>query len=136
MKNDQTENIPQIIEEKLSSELPQKISVSTEEQSTKTEDIVKSYLKDGKKGYKVLMYASNCEEHNQISLIIPLARTTSKFVLFIILNIFTIGLINLFVAWFPKLILYIYYSVTDLENATHLGIFSKEDKDFEVVKKK
>jgi magnesium-transporting ATPase (P-type) len=39
------------------------------------------------------------------------------------------------VAWFPKVILYIYYSVTTLENATHFGIFSKEDHSFEVVKK-
>ena len=38
-------------------------------------------------------------------------------------------------AWFPKLILYIYYSVTDLKTATNFGIFSKHDKDFEVVDK-
>ena len=109
--------------------------VSDSEKSTKTEDLELQYTKDGNKVYKVLLYANNCEEHNQVSLIIPLARTTPKFVLFIILNIFTIGIINLFVAWFPKLILYIYYSVTTLENATHFGIFSKEDHSFEVVKK-
>ena len=33
------------------------------------------------------------------------------------------------------MILYIYFSVTDLKSATHFGIFSKHDKDFEVVKK-
>ena len=113
------------------------ISVSEHsEKSVKTEDLVEKYTKDGHRVYKVLFYANNCEEHNQISLILPLARSTPKFVLFIILNIFTVGIINLFVAWFPKLILYIYYSITTLENATHFGIFSKEDKDFEVVKKK
>ena len=104
--------------------------------TVKTEDLIKSYVKNGQKAYKVLLYANNCEEHNQISFLIPLVRTTPKFILFIILNILTVGIINLFVAWFPKLILYIYFSVTSLENATHFGIFSKEDKDFEVVKKK
>ena len=115
------------------------ISVSEEEsteQSVKTEDLVEKYTKDGKRVYTVLLYANTCEEHNQISVILPLARTTPKFILFIILNIFTVGLINLFVAWFPKLILYIYFSVTTLEEATHFGIFSHEDKDFETVKKK
>ena len=56
--------------------------------------------------------------------------------LFIILNIFTVGIINLLIAWFPKLNLYLKYSMTTLEDATHFGIFSKEDKEFEVVKKK
>ena len=114
------------------------ISVNSEttSDSVKTEELIQSYEKDGNKTYQVLLYANNCEEHNQISFLIPLARTTPKFILFIILNIFTIGIINLFVAWFPKLILYIYYSVTSLENATHFGVFSKTDKDFEVVKKK
>ena len=115
---------------------PEVVSVNEEEESTKTEDLVLKYTKDGHKVYQVLLYQNNCEEHNQISLIVPLARTTPKFVLFIILNIFTVGIINLFVAWFPKLILYIYFSVSSLENATHFGIFSKEDKDFETVEKK
>ena len=97
---------------------------------------INSYISKDQRAYEVLSYAENCEEHNQISYIIPLARTTPKFVLFIILNICTVGIINLFVAWFPKLNLYIYFSVTDLNSATHFGIFSKVDKDFEVVKKK
>ena len=96
---------------------------------------IKSYIKENEKAYEVVKYDENCEEHNQISYIIPLVRTTPKFILFIILNIFTIGIINLFVAWFPKMILYIYFSVTDLQSATHFGIFSK-DKEFETVKKK
>ena len=96
---------------------------------------INSYIKENEKAYEVVKYDENCEEHNQISYIIPLVRTTPKFILFIILNIFTIGIINLFVAWFPKMILYIYFSVTDLQSATHFGIFSK-DKEFETVKKK
>ena len=105
-------------------------------QSVKTEDLINNYTKDGNKVYTVLSYAASCEEHNQISLILPLKKTTGKLTLFIILNIFTVGIINLLIAWFPKLNLYLKYSITTLENATHFGIFSKEDKDFEVVKKK
>ena len=91
------------------------------------------YINKGQKIYRIANYHFNCEEHNQIAFIIPLVRTTPKFILFIILNICTIGIINFFVAWFPKLILYIYYSYTELPNATHLGIFNKIDQEFEVV---
>ena len=110
------------------------ISVNDEESKSSVLDI-NGYLGKDQKAYEVLKYNDNCEEHNQISYILPLVRTTPKFILFIILNIFTVGIINLFVAWFPKMILYIYFSVTDLKSATHFGIFSKHDKDFEVVKK-
>ena len=95
----------------------------------------KKYLTKNQKVYKVLEYAHNCEEHNKISFILPLKQTTGKFILFIILNISTIGFINLFTAWFPKLMLYIYYSPTSLKLATHLGVFSK-DKNLTVVNKK
>ena len=93
------------------------------------------YVSDDQKAYKVLKYSDNCEEHNQILYIVPLIKSTNKFILFIFLNIITIGLINLFIAWFPKMVLYIYYKVTTLEEATHLGIFSK-DNELLVVEKK
>ena len=93
------------------------------------------YITENQKDYTVLKYLDNCEEHNQISFIIPLIKSKPKFILYIILNILTVGLINLFIAWFPKLVLYIYYKVTDLEEATHLGVFSKE-KELLIVKKK
>ena len=112
------------------------ISVNSEDTDKSSKLNIDSYLKKDQKAYEILKYNENCEEHNQISYILPLVRTTPKFILFIILNIFTVGIINLFVAWFPKMILYIYFSVTDIHTATHFGIFSKHDKDFEVVKKK
>ena len=96
---------------------------------------MKKYFPENEKGYKVLTYASNCEEHNQIEFILPLRCTTCKLIIFIILNICTVGLINLLITWFPKLILYVYYSTTTLELSTHFGIFSK-DKEFNVVEKK
>ena len=120
--NENNENISQII------------SVNSESKVSSKLDINK-YISEGQKAYEVTKYDDNCEEHNQISYIIPLVRTTPKFILFIFLNIITVGIINLFVAWFPKLILYIYLSVTDLESATHFGIFSLHDKEFEVIKK-
>jgi len=116
--------------------VPINIPNESEEELKDDKFDINSYISEGQKAYQVLKYAESCEEHNQISYIIPLARTTGKFILFVILNICTVGIINLFVAWFPKLILYIYFSVTDLESATHLGIFSKLDHEFEVVKKK
>ena len=98
-------------------------------------DISNDYLSTGQKAYKVSKYALNCEEHNQISFILPLIKSTPKFVLYIILNIFTVGIINLFFAWFPKINLYLYYKVTLLEEATHFGVFSK-DNELIIVKKK
>ena len=93
------------------------------------------YISDNQKAYKVLKYAHNCEEHNQISYVLPLIKSTPKFILFIVLNIFTVGIINLFIAWFPKMVLYIYYKVTTLEESTHFGVFSK-DNELLVVEKK
>ena len=93
------------------------------------------YISDNQKAYKVLKYAHNCEEHNQISFVLPLIKSTPKFILFIVLNIFTVGIINLFIAWFPKIVLYIYYKVTTLEESTHFGVFSK-DNELLVVEKK
>ena len=106
-----------------------------EKDISKDKDISQNYLSSGQKAYKVYKYADNCEEHNQISFVLPLIKSTPKFVLYIILNIFTVGLINLFIAWFPKLNLYLYYKVTELDSATHFGVFSK-DKELLVVKKK
>ena len=101
----------------------------------KSIDLSKEYLSENQKSYKILKYANNCEEHNQISFILPLIKSTKKFILYIILNIFTIGIINLFMTWFPKMNLYLYYDVTTLSEATHFGIFSKENE-FSMVKKR
>ena len=119
------------LEEGAKNEIFSESSETTSSESTKTDDLVNFYTKDGYEVYRVLSYSYACEDHNKISLIIPLVRSTPKYIIYIILNILTIGIIQLVIAWFPKIILYIYYSITNLENATHLGIFSKEDKEFE-----
>ena len=135
MNNEPGDKTINPINNELTQNNDQIISIN-DEASTKSSVLdIKGYLSEGQKAYEVTKYNDNCEEHNQISYILPLARTTPKFILFIILNIFTVGIINLFVAWFPKLILYIYFSVCDLNTATHFCIFSKHDKDFETVKK-
>ena len=107
----------------------------TTEKDDEEKDLSKEYLSENQKAYKIYKYANNCEEHNQISFILPLIKSTPKFVLYIILNIITVGIINLFFAWFPKLNLYLYYKVTTLDEATHFGIFSK-DNELSLVKKK
>ena len=111
------------------------LSVNDEESAKSSKLDINKYLKQGQKAYEITKYNDNCEEHNQISYILPLERTTPKLILFIILNIFTIGSINLFAIWFPKMKLYIYFSVTDLKSATHFGIFSKHGKEFCTVEK-
>ena len=112
------------------------LSVNGEESDRSVKLNIYSYLNKDQKAYEILKYNENCEEHNQISYILPLVRSTPKFILFIFLNICTVGLINLVVVWFPKLDLYIYYSVTYLNQATHFGIFSKREKEFKVIEKK
>ena len=103
--------------------VPEPVIIKEQSLTVHEDPEMKKYLSENQKGYKVIKYANNCEEHNQIAFIIPLKSTTGKFIIFVILNICTVGLINLFIAWFPKIKLYIYYSVTSLELASHLGIF-------------
>ena len=96
---------------------------------------ITSYLKDGQRACKIMRYNQNCENDNQISYILPLVRVGSKFWIFILLNIFTLGIINIFLYYYPKLYLYIYYDVTALKSSTNFGIFSKDGKEFEIVEK-
>ena len=112
------------------------ISVNSEESQRNVKMNIYSYLDKDQKAYEILKYNENCEEHNQIAYVLPLVRSTPKFILFIFLNICTVGIINLVMIWFPKTTLYIYYNVTDLNQATHFGIFSKLEKEFKVIEKK
>ena len=110
-------------------------NIKKEINKEKSNEIYRNYLSDGQKAYKVYKYADNCEEHNQVSFILPLKKSNPKFIIFIILNIFTAGIINLFIAWFPNLSLYLYYKVTEFENASHFGVFSKDNEVTIVLKK-
>ena len=131
----QTENL-RINQSKSITQSDDFLSISDMDESSEELELnINKYLKQGQKAYEVLKYAENCEKQNQISYILPLSTTIPRKIIFIILNIITLGIINIFIEWFPKIVLYIHYSVTDLNSATHFGIFSKIDKEFEVVKK-
>ena len=124
----QTENL-RINQSKSITQSDDFLSISDMDESSEELELnINKYLKQGQKAYEVLKYAENCEKQNQISYILPLSTTIPKKIIFIILNIITLGIINIFIEWFPKIILYIHYSVTDLYSATHFGIFSKIDK--------
>ena len=88
--------------------------------------------------YYVNSYNINCEEHLKIQKLIPLVKNKFKYSIFIFLNIISFFLINIVIQWYPTLLLYIYYSKSTLEKATHIGVYcSKEcDTEFEVVELK
>lgn len=78
--------------------------------------------------YTIMSYDDHCEEYSRIEKIIPLKKSTCKFTLLIILNVCTVCLIDLFLMWFPTLKLYLIYSVTDLKEATYVGIYGMDKK--------
>ena len=78
--------------------------------------------------FEVSSYSSECEDYNQINKILAMKKTTGKLVIFILANIFTVGIINLFVAWFPNLKLYLIYTICVLEEAEYIGIYGKDNK--------
>ena len=88
--------------------------------------------------YYVNKYNINCEEHLKIEKLIPLVKNKFKYCIFIFLNIVTFFFINIFIQWYPTILLYIYYSKSPLDKATHIGIYcSKEcDTGFEVIELK
>ena len=88
--------------------------------------------------YFVNKYNINCEEHLKIRKLIPLVKNKFKYCIFIFLNIITFFSINIIIQWYPTILLFIYYSKSTLNKATHIGIYcSKEnDTEFEVVELK
>ena len=78
--------------------------------------------------YIITKYDETCEEHSRIHHLIPLKHSTPKLVLFIFLNIITLGLINLIIVWFPSLKQFLLYSPTSLPSATHLNIFATDNQ--------
>ena len=86
--------------------------------------------------YYVSSYDVKCEEHLKIKKLIPLVKNNAKYCIYILLNIITIFFINILIQWYPTILLYIYYSKSTLEKATHIGIYCTKESDyeFEVVK--
>lgn len=98
-------------EDPKSEELRPNQSETTKEKSLKDEE------------YEVSEYSSLCEDYSQIKKVIPLRKSKCKMAVFIILNICTVCIINLFITWFPKLNLFLKYSVTSIDKATHVGVY-------------
>ena len=88
--------------------------------------------------YYVNKYNINCEEHLKIKKLIPLVKNKFKYCIFIFLNIITFFSINIIIQWYPTILLFIYYSKSTLDKATHIGIYCSEENDteFEVVELK
>ena len=76
----------------------------------------------------VALYDEMCEENFKISSITPLMITPCKFILFLVLNILTVGLINLIIVWFPNTRLSVLYSETDIDHADYVGLSCNDGK--------
>ena len=84
--------------------------------------------KGGKYNYFIKNHSPKCENHLQIKKIIPMKKNIYKFIVYIFLNIITLGLINLVMTWFPTLNFYFYYSQTSIQNADILAVFGNQGK--------
>ena len=73
--------------------------------------------------YYITSYPLNIEDHSKVSKIIPLRMSNCKYTLYIITNIFTLTIINLFLTWFPSMKLCLLYSTCSLLDATHVGVY-------------
>lgn len=74
-------------------------------------------------------YDSICEEHAKIERIITLGYSPGKIFLFILCNLITGFLINLFLVWFPKLKMIFIYKIVPLSDAKFIGVYGL-DKQF------
>ena len=75
--------------------------------------------------YYVEKFDELSEEHFRINEIVPLIRTKCDVFILVLLNIFTIGIINLIFTWFPNSQV-VGYTKTSLNNAENLGIYCKD----------
>ena len=101
---------------------------------TKYELLIENKVNDKKEiinnEYYVSSYDIKCEEHLKIQKLIPLVKNNYKYCIYIILNIFSLFLINILIQWYPTILLYIYYSKSTLEKATHVGIYCSKESDY------
>ena len=102
---------------------------SIHDDSNKRLSTVEKYdLPNEVKDYKITSYPVNCEEFSRINKIIPLKKNYCKYTILIILDIITVFIINLFIAWFPQLNLYLIYDIVPLNQATCIGVYGKDNK--------
>ena len=75
--------------------------------------------------YHIEKFDELCEEHFRINDIVPLKRTKCDIFILILLNIFTVGIINLLFNWFPNIQI-IGYTKASLNDSFYLGIYCKD----------
>ena len=75
-------------------------------------------------------YDKKCEIHCRLQKLVPLKKPCGKKFLFVFLNIITVGIINLIISWFPKIVLYIKYSRCEIKDATDVGIYTDDGNFF------
>ena len=104
--------------------------VITEKDEDKLDSFISPEEKSNNKNkyeYFVKNYDDSCEDFSKIEKILSLRKNSFKFCIFVLFSIITLGILNLFVVWFPKLKLFLIYSLCDMETASHFGIFGCDD---------
>ena len=116
-------------------EEPKKSELFKNEIKKKDEENNESFLNTPNKNnslpkheFFVKDYDDSCEEFSKISKILSLRKNSFKYCIFIIFSIFTLGILNIIVSWFPILKTYLIYSVCELEKATHFGLLGGDKK--------
>ena len=80
------------------------------------------------KTYYISQYDDMCEDYAKIEKIIPVKTNYPLFILFIILNIFTLGIFGLSFTWFPSLKLIFIYKGCSLSEGRYIAVFGKNDE--------
>ena len=80
-------------------------------------------------------YDIYCDSKYKIKEIITLKISPTKKCLFIILNIITLGIINLIINYYPHLKLYLLYNKVEIDKSSYIGIYC-EDGFFYIVELK
>ncbi len=71
-------------------------------------------------------YDDSCEDFSKIKKILSLRVNCFKKFFYLLFSIFTLGIFNLIVVWFPKIKLTLFYSLCKIEHATHFAIFGMD----------
>ena len=76
--------------------------------------------------FTVSKYDPMCEDHAQIEKIIPIKYNIFKMIIFIFLCVITGSLFLFLTIWFPKIKLYLMYSVVPIEQAKKVAIYGTD----------
>lgn len=71
-------------------------------------------------------YDNNCGNKYKIKQLITLKLSYIKIILYLILNIITLGFINIFINYFPSLNLYLFYDEVEIDKSLYIGIYDED----------